>query len=299
VGTPPGPLPDLGSGPPIAPRVPVELAPGVVRVSAPNPSMMTGPGTNTYLVGARSVTVIDPGPAGLPAHTDALVAAAGGAGAIDRIVVTHTHPDHAPGAAALAAATGAEVIGYGPAEGFEPDRLAAEGSRFAVGDDALLARHTPGHASDHLCWLLESSRLLFTGDHVMEGSTVVIRPPDGDMGDYLASLERLVDGSEQISAIAPGHGRVIAEPTAAVRAVLAHRRVREALVATVLSETGPATLEDLLDLVYGDVGPERTAVARASLWAHLRHLVATGEAECDRPITAEGTDEGGTWRPVR
>jgi len=161
-----------------------------------------------------------------------------------------------------------------------------------VGDDALLARTR--RATHRTTCAGCSSRAACCSRGPRDGGLDGGHPaPDGDMGDYLASLERLVDGSEQISAIAPGHGRVIAEPTAAVRAVLAHRRVREALVATVLSETGPATLEDLLDLVYGDVGPERTAVARASLWAHLRHLVATGEAECDRPITLRDR-RGGT-----
>src|SRR4051794_18879190 len=146
---------------------------------------MTGPGTNTYLVGIDEIAVIDPGPddAG---HLD-VVAACGG----DRvrwILVTHTHRDHAPGAAGLKARTGAEVLGHAEREGFVPDRTIDEGFSVEATEFRLKALHTPGHASDHLCYLLEQERLLFSGDHVMEGSTVVIAPPDGDMAAYLDAL---------------------------------------------------------------------------------------------------------------
>ena len=191
------PVPDTGVGPVPVPGEPVELAPGLVRLTAPNPGLMTGPGTNSYLIGSGELAVIDPGPAD-ESHLAALLAAVEARGTLHSILVTHTHLDHAPGAAALAQATGAPVVGFGPAENFDPDlcvrggwTLTLPGPGNGDGEPAQLtleAVHTPGHASDHICWLLQESRTLLTGDHVMHGSTVVIRPPDGDLGTYLASL---------------------------------------------------------------------------------------------------------------
>jgi glyoxylase-like metal-dependent hydrolase (beta-lactamase superfamily II) len=154
------PVPDFGIGPAPEPGRVDEVAPGVVRLTAPNPGLMTGPGTNTYLIGRSELVVVDPGPAD-GSHTEAIVAAAAPLGSIGTILVTHTHVDHAPGAGALAAATGARVIGFGPAEGFDPDDRAGEGWTVSCpGPGAgnhltLRALHTPGHASDHLCWLVE------------------------------------------------------------------------------------------------------------------------------------------------
>lgn len=273
------------------PARPVTLAPGVVRVTAPNPGMMTGPGTNSYLVGTTELAVVDPGP-DEAAHIDALVDA--GSGRIRWIVVTHTHPDHAPGAAVLAERTGAEVIGFGERDGFVPDRAVGEGFELAGDGFCLRALHTPGHASNHLCWLLLGEEMLFSGDHVMQGSTVVIAPPDGDMAHYLASLGRLLEVSDPLRSIAPGHGSLITEPQAVVSGVIEHRLGRERAVAGALAAAkGPATVDDLVPTVYADVHEALYPVARFSLWAHLRKLAADGKA---RP--ADAADIDAAWEPA-
>jgi len=264
----------------------------VLRITAPNPGVMTGPGTNSYLVGdpaENAWTAIDPGPADA-AHQQALVAAA--PGPIVRILVTHTHLDHSPGAALLAQATGAPVFGRRPLHvagqdaSFSPQRELAPGERLQLGPDACLrVLHTPGHASNHLCYLLEEEKLLFTGDHVMQGSTVVINPPDGDMGAYLKALAALLD--EELDWLAPGHGFLVARPHAMLRALIAHRLKREGRVLDALT-AGGRPIEDLLPLVYADVPPALHPVARRSLLAHLLKLEADGVA------AAEGED----WRRV-
>ena len=262
------------------PGVPMALSPLVVRVTAPNPGMMTGPGTNSYLVGADELIVVDPGPDD-GGHLDALAAA--GSGRIATIVVTHTHPDHAPGAAGLAARTGARVVGYGARDGFEPDESAGDGFVVRGGGATLRAVHTPGHASNHLCWLLEEEGLVFSGDHVMQGSTVVIAPPDGDMAAYLASLRRLHELDPPMVAIAPGHGSVLADPGAVVDGIVVHRLEREAKVADALGAAGAGAVDDLVPVVYADVHEMLHPVARYSLWAHLRKLGDEGRALGDDP----------------
>jgi glyoxylase-like metal-dependent hydrolase (beta-lactamase superfamily II) len=273
----------------VAGRV-VALSPRVLRITAPNPGPMTGPGTNTYLVGGGEAgggwTAIDPGPES-KAHLQALLAAlAERGGRLERILVTHTHRDHSPGAAALAAATGAPVWGRvadHPAwqdESFRPDHVPQHGERIACGDGATLrVWHTPGHASNHLCYLLEEERLLFTGDHVMQGSTVVINPPDGDMVAYLASLHELLQ--EPLEWLAPGHGYLVAEPHAVLRALITHRLKREAKVAQGLQQAGPGTLAELVGTVYDDVPAALHGVAQRSLLAHLLKLQAEGRAAED------------------
>ena len=261
-----------------------------MRVTAANPGIMTGPGTNTYLVGTTELVVVDPGPLD---EDHAIAVAAAGGGRIGRIVVTHTHRDHAPGSARLAQLTGAEVIGFGPAEGFRPDRSVRDGVAVEVRGVTLRAVHTPGHASDHLCWLLEQEATLFSGDHVMEGSTVVIAPPDGDMTAYLESLRRLRGLDPPVSAIAPGHGRMIGDPAGVIDAVVAHRRRREEAVAAALGAAGTTTVDELLPVVYAEVATELVPVARFSLWAHLRKLRAEGRAETDN-----AEDFWAPWRAV-
>jgi glyoxylase-like metal-dependent hydrolase (beta-lactamase superfamily II) len=271
-------VPDFGFGPAPVPGRPDQLAPGLVRLTAPNPGLMTGPGTNTYLVGRHDLAVIDPGPADAT-HRDAIVASAAGRGQIRWILVTHTHLDHAPGAAALAEVTGATVIGFGPAENFAPDRCVGEGWELEVdGDTTLRALHTPGHASDHLCWLVVQSDTVMTGDHVMHGSTVVIRPPDGDLHTYLASLARLRDHRPAVATLAPGHGRLMDHVPEIVDALVAHRLARHQRVADALARLGGGTLDDLLGQVYADVTEAQLPVARYSLWAHLRALAQEGRA---------------------
>jgi glyoxylase-like metal-dependent hydrolase (beta-lactamase superfamily II)/8-oxo-dGTP pyrophosphatase MutT (NUDIX family) len=263
---------------------PVQLSPHIVRVTAPNPGVMTGPGTNSYLVGAGSAwTVIDPGPVSEPHLRALLQAVAALHGRIERILVTHTHRDHSPGAAALALATGAPVLGrraahpQGQDETFRPQRELTDGERLQLADGVTLrVIHTPGHASNHLCYLFEQERLLFTGDQVMQGSTVVINPPDGDMAAYLAALAALQ--AEDLEWLAPGHGFLIARPQAVLRALVAHRLQREARVLAALRAGGAAAIATLLPQVYGDVPVERHAMAQRSLLAHLLKLQAEGAA---------------------
>ena len=262
------------------PGRPVALSERVVRLTAPNPGVMTGPGTNSYLVGTTELAVVDPG----PDHADHVRALAGvGAGRIRWIVVTHTHPDHSPGAAALAVLTGAEVLGFGVADGFVPDREVPDGATVSGEGFTLEAVHTPGHASNHLCWLLTEENMLFSGDHIMGGSTVVIAPPDGDMAVYLASLQKLLDLDPPLSTIAPGHGPLLTDPAVTVDTVIAHRLGREAEVMGALRRVGAATVDELLPVVYGHVSDELRPVARKSLWAHLRKLGDEGRARCLEP----------------
>jgi len=263
----------------IQPGIPKRLDRYVTRLTAPNPGAMTGPGTNTYLVGESEIAVIDPGPA-LDPHIARILAA--GAGRIRWILTTHTHMDHSPAAAAIKAATGAQVLGMrAPAgasqdQAYAPDASPADGERIAIGKLHLRAVHTPGHASNHLCYLLEETGMLFTGDHVMQGSTVVINPPDGDMRAYLASLDKLL--GLDIGIIAPGHGYLIGAPHKEVKRLVAHRLAREAKVVMALQQRGSATLEELVADVYDDVSPKLHPVAMRSLTAHLDKLAAEGRA---------------------
>jgi len=269
----------------------VRLSPRIVRVTAPNPGMMTGPGTNSYFVGTGDDwAVIDPGPVD-DAHLQALLAAA--PGRITRILVTHTHVDHSPGAAALALATGAPVFGrvatfsQGQDASFAPQRELRDGERFELGAGCTLrVIHTPGHASNHLCYLLEEEKLLFTGDHVMQGSTVVINPPDGDMVAYLKALNALLD--EALDWLAPGHGFLVAQPHTLLRGLIQHRLKREGRVVDALRRQAAAELDALLPEVYADVPKALHAVARRSLLAHLLKLQADGVASL----------EGERWRYV-
>lgn len=256
---------------------PVELSPLVRRLTASNSGVMTGPGTNTYLIGREQIAVIDPGPLD-DHHIDAILRACG-----DRlrwILATHTHPDHSPAAERLAAATGAQVLGNVIADdgrqdtSFRPQRGFAHDELFATGEFRLRALHTPGHVGNHVCFLLEDEGLLFTGDHIMQGSTVVITPPNGDMKDYLDSLRLLLD--YPIVALAPAHGQLILDPAAEIEHLIGHRLAREAKVVTVLRERRHGTLDELTPPVYSDVDELLHPIARYSLWAHLLKLQKDG-----------------------
>jgi glyoxylase-like metal-dependent hydrolase (beta-lactamase superfamily II) len=294
-------VPDFGVGPAPEPGRVDEVAPGIRRLTAPNPGLMTGPGTNTYLVGDVEPVVVDPGPAD-PAHTEAIVAAVEPLGPVRTIVVTHTHIDHAPGAAGLATATGARVVAFAPTEAFEPGECVGEGWSLAVplrsenpGVPSMLtlrALHTPGHASDHLCWLVEEHALLLTGDHVMHGSTVVIRPPDGDLHQSLDSLARVRDEVPEIRTLGPGHGRLMDHVPEVIDALVAHRRGRHERVAAALTRHGAGTVDELLEEVYGDVTQQQLPVARFSLWAHLRALAQEGRATVVPSASPEEADQG-------
>jgi glyoxylase-like metal-dependent hydrolase (beta-lactamase superfamily II) len=263
----------------IAPGIPTRLTPRIRRLTAPNPGYMTGPGTNSYLVGDDAdgdIAVIDPGPL-LDSHIAALLNAGG---RIRWIFVTHTHPDHSPAAAILKEKTGATVLGMPPPVGehqdqtFKPDVVLKDGERVTLAGCALKAIHSPGHASNHLCYLLDQDRLLFTGDHVMQGSTVVINPPDGNMSAYIASL-RMLQG-KGIDWFAPGHGFLIGTPDDMIEVLVRHRFVRESMALRAVREMGPVTLEALTPVVYGDVPAFKHPWAARSLLAHLGKLKADG-----------------------
>lgn len=267
--------------PALIPDVPVSIAKLVRRVLCNNPGMMTGPGTNTYMVGIDEVAVIDPGPDNAE-HLDAVVAAGGGR--IRWILCTHTHADHSPGAAGLKERTGAEVLGFSDHDGLFCDRHLADGDQIEGTEFTLTAIHTPGHASNHLCFLLERDRMLFAGDHVMDGSTVVINPPDGDMAQYLASIERLQNWSPSLRSIAPAHGHVIEDPAAKLDYYMTHRLERETqVINTLVALGGSADTATLVSAIYTDVPELLHPVAQRSVWAHLRKLGLEGRAKSSDP----------------
>ena len=266
----------------LTPGVPVQLSPRLIRITANNGSMMTGPGTNCYLIGggaSNEWAALDPGPSD-DAHVQAIIDAA--PGPIRWIFVTHTHKDHSPAAQALKARTGAPLLGMAALHeqwqdiDFIPDQPLRGGEVFALpGGSTLRVIHTPGHAGNHLCYLLDEERMLFTGDHVMQGSTVVINPPDGDMSAYLRSLRELMQ--LEIDWLAPGHGFLMAEPRQAMQAIVDHRLQREAKVLGAL-HTQPLPTDELLAKVYADVPAKLHAMARRSLLAHLLKLRDDGAA---------------------
>jgi len=257
----------------------------VWRIVAPNPGPLTGPGTNTYVVGRDRPVVIDPG-CDDPAHLARVLEIAGRA--VERIVCTHSHPDHSPGAAWLRERTGAPVCGLpAPDDGhqdpaYAPDAALADGECIPAGDDVLRAIHTPGHASNHVCLLLEATGLLFTGDHLMSGSTVIIIPPDGSMRLYLDSLRQL--RSLPISSLAPGHGELMPGAIAEIDRVTRHRLAREAKLVRALDRRGAATLDDVLAEVYDDVPRSMHVYARYSLLAHAVKLVEEDRARVEGEV---------------
>jgi glyoxylase-like metal-dependent hydrolase (beta-lactamase superfamily II) len=257
------------------------IAPAVQRLVATNPGFMTGPGTNTYILGRERFVVIDPGPAD-DTHIQRILDIT--RGALDCILVTHTHRDHSPGGKVLANATRAPLCGMIAQHDahqdptFAPDRVLADNVEIPFDAGTIRALHTPGHASNHVCYLLEGTGLLFTGDHLMQGSTVVIAPPDGDMKAYLDSLERLQ--REPVTRLAPGHGNTAEDAQVEISRIIAHRLKREAKVLEKVREHGPATLDALVAHIYDDVDPRLHALARSSLLAHLLKLAADGVAVC-------------------
>jgi glyoxylase-like metal-dependent hydrolase (beta-lactamase superfamily II) len=271
----------------LTPGKPIALRPGVRRIVAGNAGLMTGPGTNTYLLGEREVTVIDPGPAD-EHHLEAILAAAGEQ--IRWVLVTHTHRDHSPLVVELAQRTGAKIIGLPPPrdgrqdETFVPHHMPGDAERLALGDCELVAIHTPGHASNCVCYLVERERLLITGDHVLEGVSPVILPPDGDMSAYLESIEKLF--SYGFDRIAPGHGDVMENGKQVLDALRAHRLAREDKVLRSLRRLTSATLDTLTPMVYDDVPVERHQWARLTLEAHLIKLVREERI----------TERNGTWQ---
>lgn len=268
------------------------FGPGLRRVLAPNPSALTGPGTNTWIVGQGEVAVIDPGPA-LSTHLSAILAALGPDERVARILVTHAHLDHSALAPALAQATGAPVLGFGPAtagrsavmqalaaagqagggEGadtaFAPDALLVDGDRLTVGGADLRVLHLPGHFAGHLGFGWGDR--LFCGDHVLGWASTLVSPPDGDMGAYMASLARLA--GEDWACLYPGHGDPITDPARRLAELAAHRRDREAAILAALAP-GPASLAGITARVYADTPPALHPAAARNAFAHLVDLVA-------------------------
>ncbi|MDZ7588045.1 MAG: MBL fold metallo-hydrolase [Parasphingorhabdus sp.] len=262
------------------------IEPLVVRVLAPNPSPYTYSGTQTYLVGAgRDRAVIDPGPADA-AHIDAIIDAAGDA-KITAIMCTHTHRDHSPAAAPLAARTGAPIIGCAPLvlrddghssagrgdESFDahyqPDRVLVDREQLAGDGWTIEAVATPGHTSNHLCLALIESAALFTGDHVMGWATTVIIPPDGNMADYMASLQKLYERKDRI--YYPAHGKPVEKPQQLVRGMMGHRKQRERQILRLL-EDGAVAISEMVPIMYKGLDPRLTGAAGRSVLAHLLDL---------------------------
>jgi len=284
---------------------PRELIPGVVRVVANNPSPFTFKGTNTYLIGTRELAVIDPGP-GDAGHVAAILKAANGR-PITHILVTHTHRDHVDDLPALVAATGAKTCGYGRTVAkrgsketspsgsefvdldFKPDIPLNQGDRIEGGDWGVTALHTPGHAPDHICFALDREELLFSGDHVMAWNTSVVAPPEGRMGDYLASLELLLD--KEHATYLPGHGGRLENPQRMVRAYLVHRRWREQAILAALRD-GNDTIQKIVEVVYRGIDARLKTAASLSVQAHVEHLIerrlalSDGPLSFDRPLSA-------------
>lgn len=279
--------------------------PGLRLIRAPNPSPMTYTGTNTYLLGEGEVTVIDPGPA-LPAHLAAIGAALAPGERVAAILVTHAHLDHSQAAAPLAAATGAPVLAFGPAEAgrsavmdglaatglmrggegvdaaFAPDRCLADGAILETSAGPLCAIHTPGHFQNHLCF--DWGGRVFTGDTVMGWATSLVSPPDGDMAAYMAALDRLAGlGARRFY---PGHGPAVEDPPERLRALVQHRLTREAQVLAALAEH-PGTATDLACRIYADTPPALLPAAARNVLAHLIDLAARGRVICPPPLSAD------------
>ncbi len=265
------------------PILPVTLEPLVRRLLAPNPSPFTYTGTETYLVGRGEVAVIDPGP-DLSDHVDATLAATQGE-RISAILCTHTHRDHSPASRALQAATGAPIIGCAPLTldddgpradaafdaDYRPDRVLADGAIVSGPGWALEAVATPGHTSNHLCFALHESKALFSGDHIMGWSTTVVSPPDGDMADYMASLDRLLTRDDRI--YYPAHGDPVKEPQRFVRAIAAHRRQRERQILDLLEQEAQP-IPAMVSAMYRGIDPRLHGAAGRSVLAHLIDLEA-------------------------
>lgn len=235
----------------------------VTRVLAPNPSFFTGPGTNTYLIGsATEVAILDPGPI-IEEHRQAIVQAVGDRKVV-AVAVTHTHPDHAPLANPLAEELGAPALGHSPGPGFSPDVQLADLAMLQVGDFQLTAIHTPGHTADHLCYVVDD--VLFSGDHIMGGSTVVIE----DAAAYLASLERLA--GMDLRFCHPGHGPDLPDAAATIQEYIAHRRMRERQILDAVG-AGARSVEDIVDAVYSEVPLRWRTAAAMQVRTQLEKLI--------------------------
>lgn len=282
--------------------VAVPVAEGVERLTAPNPSPFTFHGTNTYIVGQKSVCVIDPGPDN-DAHFDGLMVALQGR-EVTHIAVSHTHRDHSPLARRLKQRTGAVIVAEGPhrpsrplfegevnpfAESadsdFVPDLALVDGQTVEGDGWRLTAVHTPGHTANHAAFALEGTGILFSADHVMAWATSIVAPPDGAMGDYMASLDRLLERQDRL--YFPGHGGPVSEPQAFVRALRTHRRLRERAVLERIRK-GDRLISDMVKVIYATTDPRLHGAAALSVLAHIEDLVEKGLIATDGPPKLSG-----------
>ncbi|HWM30745.1 MAG TPA: MBL fold metallo-hydrolase [Methyloceanibacter sp.] len=281
-----------------------KVAPDVRRIVANNPGPYTFLGTNTYVVGSGQVAVVDPGPADED-HLKAIAGAIKGE-RLTHILVTHSHHDHCDGAKPLQAMLGGEIVAYGPtgtARGagapglgdafvdpsFVPDRVVRDGDTVKGKGFALDVLHMPGHAPDHLCFALVGRRTMFTGDHVMGWNTTVIAPPEGNLADFIASLERLMARHDKL--FLPGHGGRIQTPQRVVRAYITHRKWREQTILACLDD-GVSTIPGIVGRLYGTLDTELKEAAALSVRAHLEHLTARNLVRAE---SAGDRLEAGDW----
>jgi len=276
---------------------PDQVTPLIRRVVCNNPGPFTLYGTNSYIVGQGTVAIIDPGP-DEPDHIAALLRAVEGE-TVSHILCTHTHHDHSPAAKAIAQETGATTGGFGPHHGgirissglgeeadydYDPELVLKDGDRVSGPGWTLRALHTPGHTSNHLCFLLEESGDCFTGDHVMGWNTSVISPPDGNMKDYMESLRRCRE--EEFTRMWSAHGPVIDKPRPYISAFIAHRQMREDEIAKCIAD-GKHTIPEMVAVMYADKPANLHKAAARSVLSHLEHMVATGRATCAGETTAD------------
>jgi glyoxylase-like metal-dependent hydrolase (beta-lactamase superfamily II) len=284
----------------------VAVAPGVRRLTAPNPGPFTAAGTNTYIVGSGRVAIIDPGP-DIPAHVDALLVALTGE-TVSHILVTHTHRDHSGAVSALKARTGAAVLSGGPHRRsralfpgeapilddandtrHRPDAVLGGGDVVEGNGWRIEAVATPGHTANHLAFALLDAGLIFSGDHVMGWSTSIVAPPDGDMGDYMSSLDRLAGRPE--SRLLPGHGPAVDDAHARIAELRRHRLAREAAILDRI-RAGETTIPAMVASIYRDIDPGLHPAAARSVLAHLEVLVRRGDVFADGRV-----DLGGRFLP--
>lgn len=256
----------------IVPENPVRLSPLVQRITQNNPGLLTGPGTNTYLIGERSLLILDPGQNTDP-HFEAICAQAEGFETLG-VAATHAHPDHWPLAPRIARRLRCDTMGFEPKNGYKPTRLLRDGGMINGTGWTLRTLHTPGHSNDHVCFYLSEEKALFTGDHVMDWSTSVIMAPDGNLRRYLSSLERILD--LEIAVSYPGHGHPIRDTRRRVEELISHRHMRTRQIVSALHR-GLKTIPEVVASVYTDVDPRLHGIARNSVLAHVEAMVESGE----------------------